>query len=190
MKISFQKENIINLSIRLEMGDPLYQKCEYADLTINLDKWRFSAHTDIGDFSYRWMVELSEQYHDFLDYLIKLKNAKGYLLSKISNKTESSLSKTKDILFDLYEDEMDPEQKEWVKNVRAYSGSEFETVMKESGLFDDWRDLWEFPQYDYPQNAKNFVELFSAVIADVLTDYKKSMENVRENDKEEENELI
>lgn len=187
MRVNFQKEKIVTLNIRLELGDPLYHKCESADLTLNLDKWRMDAHTDIGSFSYRWAPE---QKRNFLDFLIGLKNDGQYLLSKISNRTEFSLNETKYLILDLYEDEMTKAQKEWVKGAQAYDGQEFITNMRNSGLFNDWRDLWELPQYDYPQNAKNFVELFSTVIADALTDYKKSLENVREDDREEENELI
>ena len=52
--------------------------------------------------------------------------------------------------------------------------------MKASGLFKDWMDLWELPQYDYPISAKTFAEILKTVVRDALNDYKNSLMTIRE----------
>lgn len=177
MKTKIGKQNVINLSIAFEKKDPLYRKCTWADISLDLDKWDLYAHTDVGDYHYSGWVP--EQGRTFLDYMISTVRDSEYILSKVSNRSEFSLEQTKDLILSIYGDDMTKAQKYWLNSLGKYrpcfSGSEFEEEMKASGLFDDWRDKWELPQYDYPVCAKTFAEILSTVVRDELIKYRDSL---------------
>ena len=176
MKTKICKPNVINLNISFEKGDPLYRKCTWADISLDLDKWDLHAHTDVGDYHYSgWKPE---ENRSFLDFMISTAKDSEYILSKVSNRSEFSLEQTKELILNLYGDDMTKQQKDWVNNLGKYflcfDGSDFEAKMKASGLFDDWRDKWELPQHDYPTCAKTFAEILKTVVRDELIKYRDS----------------
>lgn len=183
MKVDIVKPNVIHFNLRYEPKDEIFRKCNFLRAALDLDNWSLEVNSDVGYYHYKWAPE---QNRTFLDYMIETSRDSDYLLNKMSNRSEFSLDDTIKLIYDYYGDELDQKQKRWLENANhsyGVTGEEFLNAMRASGLFK-WHDLWELPQYDYPNCAKTFAEIVRTDLRKVMIEYRDSMMKEKEEDLE------
>ncbi len=168
MKVEVRVPDTVQFCVRMEKEDKLYQRCMWARVTFDNKNWSMMAQSDAGDYSYSWCVESGGR--RFLDLMQQIDE--DYLLCKISDMTQFDLYGTKSILIDWVSDEEQSERliKE-INNISACNSYEFMKELSNIDGMEEYTDLWECIQYDYPQRAKVFANVFTECIQPEIRKY-------------------
>lgn len=168
MKVEIKVPDTVQFCVRMEKEDELYPQCMWARITFDNKNWSMMAQSDVGDYSYEWYLETGGR--RFLDLMQQID--KDYLLCKISDMTQFDLYWTKRILIDCVSDEDQSEHliKE-INFITACNPYEFMEEISNIDGMEEYTNLWECIQYDYPQRAKVFAKVFTECIQPEIRKY-------------------
>lgn len=169
MKVEINKPDTIQFCICLDKEDELHTSCMWARITFDNKNWSMMAQSDCGDYSYSW---LPEKDRTFLKLMQQIDGE--YLLGKISNRThfDEEESKKNLIRWVDQEEDIDRLEKE-INEISASSAEEFIREVEDIEGLEDWPDLWECVEHDYPQSAKTFCRIFTDCVQPEIRKYLK-----------------
>ncbi len=165
MYVSSSKANVVEVSVRLDKDDKLYQECLWARTYLDLDNWTLSFVSDCGNFSYEWTKE--KHYH-FLDFVSSI--PASYLIDKIATENVFSEEKSKHHLLEFVKEAGEDDD-------TILASLRDATFRNEIELIDFAEEVLELPDaeqycyYDYPHKAKVFVEIFTTIIQPEIKRY-------------------
>jgi len=167
MKVEIQKPDTVQFCIQMDKGDELYGRCMWARLTFDNKNWSMMAQTDCGNYSYSWKPEKERM---FLELMQQVDGQ--YLLEKISDRTRFNDADSKNNLIMWVSPEAESERliKE-ISEIRANSATEFLNEVKEISGMEDYFDLWECIESDYPTSAKVFTQMFVECVQPEIRKY-------------------
>lgn len=160
MKVEVNKPDIIQFCIWMEKDDELHTSCMWARITFDNKNWSMMAQSDCGDYSYSWVPEKDRT---FLKLMQQIDGE--YLLGKIADRSRFDEEESKRNLISWVncEEDADRLEKE-IKEINAGSPEEFMREVGDIEGLQDWPDLWECIEHDYPQSAKTFTRVFTECI--------------------------
>ena len=133
------------------------------------------AQSDAGDYSYSWCVETGGR--KFLELMQQIDS--DYFLCKISDMTRFDLDNTKKTVISWVSSEVESER--IIKEINSINVSNSHDFMNElEGIegMEEYTDLWECIQSDYPSGAKVFARVFTECIQPEIRKYLKHQINV------------
>lgn len=170
MKIEVKVPDTVQFCIRMDKEDELHHQCMWARVTFDNKNWSMMAQSDAGDYSYTWCVESGER--SFLELMQQIDA--DYLLCKIADRTQFDLYETKNTARNWVSDN---ERSEFLKNeidfITACNAHEFMEELSMIDGMDEYTDLWECIQMDYPNRAKVFSRVFTECIQPEIRKYLK-----------------
>jgi hypothetical protein len=169
MKVEVNKPDIIQFCISPEKEDELYTSCMWARITFDNKNWSMMAQSDCGDDSYSWVPEKDRT---FLQLMQRIDGE--YLLGKVSDRRRFDEESSKKNLIDWVSSELDSERlaKE-IKGINVSSEGRFIREVEEIDGMEDFPDLWECLEHDYPQSAKTFCRIFTECIQPEIRKFMK-----------------
>ena len=174
MKVEIDKPDTIQFRIHLEKEDALYTNCMWARITFDNKNWSMMAQSDCGDYSYSWVPEKDRT---FLQLMQQINDE--YLLGKISYRTRFDEKSSKNNLISWVSSETDAARLiTEIKEISAGSGDEFLHDVEEISGMEDFTDLWECIENDYPQSAKTFCKIFARYVQPEIRKYLKKIASV------------
>jgi len=169
MKVEVNKPDTIQFYVYLEKEDELHTSCIWARITFDNENWSMMAQSDCGDYSYSWVPEKDRTFLQLMQQIDE-----EYLLGKISDRTRFDEEASKENLISWISSEIDAERLiAEIKEIRAGSGDEFLHEVEEISGMDDFTDLWECLESDYPQSAKTFCRIFTECVQPEIRKYLK-----------------
>lgn len=178
MRVEIERPNTIMFKVYPDKTDERYTKCLWARFTFDLANWSMTAQSDCGDYSYSWCVEKGGR--TFLQLMTVIE--KDYLLGKISSRSRFDVESTKQTVIEwVREDEdLSPEEQNRIiseiNEIEKYAdGQEFLRELEDIDGMDNFCDLWECLDYDYPASAKTFVEIFKEIVQPEIRKYLKEV---------------
>lgn len=175
MQVEIRKPDTIQFYIRMDKEDELCKQCMWARVTFDNKNWSMMAQSDARDYSYSWCVESGGR--TFLELMQQIDSY--YLLSKISDRTVFDLEETKKTVIDWISNEEQSERmiKE-VYSIDTCSEKEFMNSLDNIDGMEEYSDLWECIQTDYPSGAKVFARVFTEVIQQEIRKYLKAQTEI------------
>lgn len=180
MRIEIEKPNTVMFKVYPDRTDDWYTKCLWARFTFDLANWSLTAQSDCGDYSYSWCVEKSGR--TFLQLMAIIE--KDYLLGKISSRSRFDVESTKENVSEWVREDEDLSLEERdrilteIKEIEEYSdGQQFMRELEDIEGMENFSDLWECLEYDYPASAKTFVAIFKEIVQPEIKKYLKEVEN-------------
>ena len=170
MKVDVKIPDTVQFCIRMEKEDELYTRCMWARVTFDNKNWSMMAQSDAGDYSYSWCVETGGR--KFLELMQQIDS--DYLLCKISDMTRFDLDNTKKTVISWVSSEVESER--IIKEINSINVSNSHDFMNElEGIegMEEYTDLWECIQSDYPSGAKVFARVFTECIQPEIRKYLK-----------------
>lgn len=169
MKVEVYKPDTVQFYVFLEKEDELHTSCMWARITFDNKSWSMMAQSDCGDYSYSWVPEKDRT---FLKLMQQIDGE--YLLGKISDRSRFDEEGSKKNLLHWLDQEEDIDRLEKkIKEVNANSSEEFMREVKGIEGLEDWPDLWECLEHDYPRSAKTFCRIFTECIQPEIRKYLK-----------------
>ena len=106
-----------------------------------------------------------------------------YLLRKISDRNQFDFETTKQTIIDYYGDEITDKQWKWLDEVEYYNEQDFINQLENCTYFDEFCDIWECVQHDYPTMAKVFARVFTEIVQPKIKEYIKNQRDGSEETK-------
>ena len=170
MKVNVNKPDTIQFCMQMEKGDELYTNCMWARITFDNKNWSMMAQSDCGDYSYSWVPEKERTFLQLMQQIDK-----EYLLGKVSDRTRFDEEASKKNLINWVSSEIDAERLiAEIKEISAGSDDEFLHEVEEISGMEDFSDLWECLESDYPQSAKIFCRVFTECVQPEIRKYLKT----------------
>ena len=154
MKVEVNKPDTIQFYVYLEKEDELHTSCIWARITFDNENWSMMAQSDCGDYSYSWVPEKDRTFLQLMQQIDE-EASKENLISWISSEIDAERLIAE------------------IKEIRAGSGDEFLHEVEEISGMDDFTDLWECLESDYPQSAKTFCRIFTECVQPEIRKYLK-----------------
>lgn len=174
MKMEIDKPDTIQFRIYLEKEDALYTSCMWARITFDNKNWSMMAQSDCGDYSYSWCTEKDRTFLQLMQQI----NDK-YLLGKISGRTRFDEKSSKENLICWIQSEPEAERLEKeIKEIDTSSAEQFIREIEDIDGMEDYSDLWECIEHDYPQSAKTFCKIFVRYVQPEIRKYLKETESI------------
>lgn len=175
MQVEIRKPDTIQFYIRMDKEDELRKQCMWARVTFDNKNWSMMAQSDAGDYSYSWCVESGGR--TFLELMQQIDSY--YLLSKISDRTVFDLEETKKTVIDwISDDEQSERMIKEIYSINTCSKREFMNYLDDIDGMEEYSDLWECIQTDYPSGAKVFARVFTEVIQQEIRKYLKAQTEI------------
>lgn len=166
MQVEIAKPDIIQFVIRLDRNDEMYYNCMWARFTLDSKNWSLIAQTDCGDYSYSWCTE---ENRTFLKFLSEINS--DYLMRKVSDMTEFDITATKGNVISYLLDE----DKYLEDDIRKISDNcderEFLDELENIDGMEEYCDLWECIEHDYPISAQVFSRVFTECLQPEIKKY-------------------
>lgn len=174
MRVEIEKPNTIVFKVYPDKTDEMYTKCLWARFLFDLANWSLMAQSDCGDYSYSWKVEKGGR--TFLEFMTVIDEE--YLLNKISSRSCFNADSTKqNVIAWVCEDEsLSKEEKnrivsEITEIEVCLDGQLFLQELEDIEGMDNFCDLWECLDYEYPLCAKTFVWIFKEIVQPQIAKY-------------------
>lgn len=170
MKVEINKPDTIQFNIRLEKEDELYTNCMWARITFDNKNWSMMAQSDCGDYSYSWIPEKDRT---FLKLMQQIDDQ--YLLDKIANRSYFDEEESKKNLISWIDQEPDADrlEKEINEICSGSSPEDFINLATEIEGLENYSDMWQCIEYDYPRSAKTFCRIFKDYVQPEIRKYLK-----------------
>ena len=182
MRVTISHPKTVTVEYRQDKDDSDYGSCMWARFYLDLDNYALTIQSDCGDYSYKWYP--TPETESFIELMCRCD--RGYLLDKLSDRTQIDMKATKDAVIMVIEDAADYHghtiSEDVMKQINyVFSGVCLSTDWKE--VIDDvmdaikydelsdyvkYYDLCECIQTDYSANAKKIVEVFTTAIVPKL----------------------
>ena len=167
MKVNEIKPNILCLEYRQEKEDEDYGSCLWARFMFNLDRYELSITSDCGNYGYKWCETPNSE--SFLKLMARTDD--GYMLDKLYGRANVfDYESTKEKIYEYFGEEEEDKEKldEIFDEMELYGGepdnaSEFMRIFEDNNN-NDFCDVWEMLEFDYPSNALKIVSVFKECI--------------------------
>ncbi|MGL5433782.1 MAG: hypothetical protein ACRDBO_00095 [Lachnospiraceae bacterium] len=167
MRVEIKKPDTVQFCIWMDKEDELYGRCMWARVTFDNINWSMMAQSDCGDYSYSWSPEINRT---FLQLMQQIDGQ--YLLGKVADRTRFDEEASKGNLIMWVAEDGDSERMiAEINEIRTNSAHEFIREVEEIAGMDEYSDLWECIESDYPQSAKVFSELFVKCVQPEIRKY-------------------
>ena len=179
-KVKEVKPNIFCLEYRQEKEDEDYGTCLWARFMFNLDRYELTITSDCGNYGYKWFETPKSE--SFLQLMARCDD--GYILNKLYGIPNIfNYEDTKNRIYELFGEEEEDREKldEIFDEMEVYGGcpdssSEFMRVFEDNNS-NDFCDVWEVLQFDYPSNALKIVSVFKEHIQPYIREHLKEKQN-------------
>ena len=176
MICKINKPDTIQFSVKMERDDDLYTACMWARITFDNKNWSMMAQSDAGDYSYSWCVESGGR--KFLELMQEIDS--DYLLGKISDMSRFDAEATKENVIDMIVNDEDltiAERDNLIEEIRGMENHsndrDFLEELENIHGMNEYSDLWECIESDYPARAKTFAKVFTEIIQPEIRRYLK-----------------
>lgn len=182
MKVNEIKPNMLCLEYRQEKDDEDYGSCLWARFMFNLDRYELSITSDCGNYGYKWVETPKSE--SFLQLMARTND--DYMLGKLYGHADIfNYDDTKEKIYEyMVGDEEDKEKLDEIfDEMEVYGGcpdnaSEFLRVFEDNNN-NDFCDVWECVEYDYPLDALKIVSVFKEHIQPKIREILKEQKNDR-----------
>ena len=171
MQVEINKPDTIQFMIHLDQEDELYTSCMWARFTLDSKNWALMAQTDCGDYSYSWH---QEENRTFMKFLTEING--DYLMRKVSSMSEFDIVASKENIILYLTDDDKYLEKEINKIPDFCDEREFMEELGEINGMEEYCDLYECIERDYPHSAKTFSRIFAECLQPELVKYLKSID--------------
>lgn len=186
-KVAEIKPNMMIIEYRQEKGDVDYGSCLWARFMFNLDRYELLINSDCGEYGYKWCETPNSE--SFLELMARCDD--GYMLDKLYGSPNIfNYEDTKSKIYKYFgEEEGDREKLDKIfEEIEIYgdgvdSSSEFLRVFEDNND-NDFCDVWEYVEMDYPANALKIIEVFKNHIQPYIREQLKDHNNTEDGGKE------
>ena len=169
MQVEIKKPDTVQFCIRMEEEDELYRRCMWARITFDNKNWSMMAQSDCGGYSYSWYPEKDRKFLELMQQIDE-----QYLLGKISDQTRFDEEGSKKTLIRWLSEGTELKRIiAEIDKINVCSATEFIQEVKEISGMEDYTDLWECIENDYPQSAKVFSRIFVECVQPEIRKYLK-----------------
>lgn len=180
MTVNEIKPNTLYLEYRQEKSDKDYGSCLWARFMFNLDRYELTIISDCGNYGYKWCETPNSE--SFLQLMARTDD--GYMLDKLYGRADIfNYDDTKAKIYEYFGDEEEDKEKldEIFDEMEIYGGepdtsSEFMRVFEDNNN-NDFCDVWEMLEYDYPSDALKIVSVFKECIQPYIREMLKEQTN-------------
>lgn len=166
MTVNEIKPDMLCLEYKQDKSDKDYGSCLWARFMFNLDRYELLISSDCGNYGYKWYETPNSE--SFIELMARCN--KWYILNKIYGSEDIfNYESTKERIYEIFgEDDLDREKLDEIfEEVELYgepdSAAEFMRVFEDNNN-NDFTDVWEYVQYDYPANALKIASVFDECI--------------------------
>ena len=173
MKIEKIMPKTVTYALSMEKQDDDRWMCSWANFILDYDSWRLTINSDAGDYTYCWGNNRND---NFTDLMARVE--KGYLLNKMSNRSEFLIDDSKKETIRAIEENGWEEygfksRGQWedvkmdINNIDSLASEEMFYREVDNMVPDiDFESIYTIK--DYPKMAKVAVEIFIKYIQPIL----------------------